>query len=161
MDWEMGTKVRIGATLGLVFIYGLMGLGIHAAGEQPQSQTTLPPAGSPPLFTTIELRFPTQGNVASVEFQTYLYYMEIDDYVSLPSQGRWTPFDETVEQVLLADYQRLWDTGFLTDLTIEIIDDPYPNGVQGRRALFLMEERERVGIVRFEVSDEYVLAVID
>ena len=79
MDWEMGTKVQIGATLGLVFIYGLMGLGIHAAGEQPQSQTTLPPAGSPPLFTTIELRFPTQGNVASVEFQTYLYYMEIDD----------------------------------------------------------------------------------
>ena len=161
MDWEMGTKVRIGATLGLVFIYGLMGLGIHAAGEQPPSQTILPPAGSPPLFTTIELRFPTQGNVASVEFQTYLYYMEIDDYVSLPSQGRWTPFDETVEQVLLADYQRLWDTGFLTDLTIEIIDDPYPNGVQGRRALFLMEERERVRIVSFEGSDEYDRAEID
>ncbi|MEE2793166.1 MAG: hypothetical protein VX453_16145, partial [Acidobacteriota bacterium] len=62
-------------------------------GEQPQAPTALPPAGSAPVFTTIELRFPTQGNVASVEFQTYLYYMEIDDYVSLPSQGRWTPFD--------------------------------------------------------------------
>ena len=63
--------------------------------------------------------------------------------------------------MLLADYQRLWDTGFLTDLTIEIIDDPYPNGVQGRRALFLMEERERVRIVSFEGSDEYDRAEID
>ena len=144
---------------------GTVALAVEGApvvvGEQPQSPPALPPAGSPPLFTTIELRFPTQDNVASVEFQTYLYYMEIDDYVSLPSQGRWTPYDETIQQVLLDDYQRLWDTGFLTDLTIEIIDDPYPNGVVGKRALFLMEERERVRIVNFEGSDEYDRTEID
>ncbi len=121
----------------------------------------LPPPDSPTLFTTLELRFPTQGNVASVELQTYLYYMEIDEFVSLPSQGRWTPYDEAIEQMLLGDFQRLWDTGFLTDLTIEIVDDPYPNGVQGRRALFLMEERERVRIVSFEGSEEYDRAEID
>ena len=126
-----------------------------------QAQATLPPPDSPALFTTIELRFPNQGNVSSVEGQTYLYYMEIDDYVSLPSQGRWTPFDETIERVLLEDFQRLWGTEFLTDLSIEIIDDPYPNGVQGKRAVFLMEERERVRIVTFEGSDEFERTDID
>jgi len=65
------------------------------------------------------------------------------------------PFDETVERVLLEDFQRLWDTDFLTDLVIEIVDDPYPNGVQGKRAVFRMEERERVRIVTFEGSDEF------
>ena len=134
----------------------------EAGVESGQFQAApLPPPDSPTLFTTLELRFPTQGNVASVELQTYLYYMEIDQHVSLPSQGRWTPFDETIEQMLLDDFQRLWDTGFLTDLTIEIVDDPYANGVQGRRALFLMEERERVRIVSFEGSDEYDRAEID
>ena len=131
-----------------------------AAGGQFQPPP-LPPPDSPMLFTTVQLLFPTQGNVSSVEGQTYLYYMEIDDLVSLPSQGRWTPYDETVEQVLLGDFQRLWDTGFLTDLTIEIVDDPYPNGVQGRRAIFVMEERERVRIVNFEGSEEYDRAEID
>ena len=119
-----------------------------------QVQQVLPPPDSPALFTTLELRFPNQGNVSSVDGQTYLYYMEIDDFVSLPSQGRWTPFDESIERVLLDDFERLWGTGFLTDLAIEIIDDPYPNGVEGKRALFLMEERERVRIVTFEGSDE-------
>ena len=126
-----------------------------------QEQAALPPPDSPPLFTTIELRFPNQGNVSSVEGQTYLYYMEIDDYVSLPSQGRWTPFDETVERVLIEDFKRLWATEFLTDLSIEIIDDPYPNGVPGKRAVFLMEERERVRIVTFEGSDEFERSDID
>ena len=121
----------------------------------------LPPPDSPTLFTTLEIRAPTQGNVLSVEGNTYLYYMEIDEYISLPSQGRWTPYDETIEQVLLGDFERLWNTGFLTDLTIEIVDDPYPNGVQGRRAVFLLEERERVRIVNFEGSEEYDRAEID
>lgn len=131
-----------------------------AAGGQFQP-SPLPPPDSPTLFTTLQILAPTQGDVLSVEGQTYLYYMEIDELVSLPSQGRWTPWDETVEQVLLEDFQRLWDTGFLTDLTIEIVDDPYPNGVQGRRAVFLLEERERVRIVNFEGSEEYDRAEID
>ncbi len=126
-----------------------------------QAQAALPPPDSPPLFTTVELRFPNQGNVSSVDGQTYLYYMEIDDLVSLPSQGRWTPFDETVERMLIADFKRLWGTEFLSDLTIEIIDDPYPNGVSGKRAVFLMEERERVRIVTFDGSDEFERSDID
>ena len=149
------------AVIGLNPIVGQTAAGEPGASGEQFQVPQLPPPDSPTLFTTLELRFPTQGNVASVEGQTYLYYMEIDDYISLPSQGRWTPYDETIEQVLLEDFERLWDTGFLTDLTIEIIDDPYANGVQGRRALFLMEERERVRIVNFEGSEEYDRAEID
>ena len=130
-------------------------------GEQPQPPVALPPPDSPTLFRSIQLSLPTQGNVSSVEGQTYLYYMESDDYISSSAEGRWTPFDETIEQVLLADFQRLWDTGFLTDLRIEIIDDPYPNGVAAKRAVFLLEERERVRIVNFEGSDAYDRTEID
>ncbi len=157
-------KTVIGVRLSMVAVAwmcaGLVPVSAGAAEVEPtlvgqQAQEALPPPDSPTLFHNIELSFPTQGNVASVEFNTYLYYMESDDYVSLPSQERWMPFDETVERVLLEDFQRLWDTDFLTDLVIEIVDDPYPNGVQGKRAVFRMEERERVRIVSFEGSDEF------
>ena len=117
----------------------------------------LPPPDSPTLlaFPSLELSFPTQGGVSSVDGTTYLYYMQIDEMISLPSQARWTPFDETIERVLREDFQSLWDTGFLNDLTIEIVDAPYPNGVPAKRVVFLMEERERVRITTFEGSDEY------
>ena len=129
---------------------------------QPQPPGAVqPPPDSPTLFTNIQLCFPTQGNVASVEFQTYLYYMQSDDLSSRPAQGQWTPFDETIERVLLEDFQALWDTDFLNDLSIEIVDEPYANGVAGKRAVFRMEERERVRIVTFEGSDEFDRSEID
>ena len=45
--------------------------------------------------------------------------------------------------MVLADYQRLWDTGFLNDLWVEVIDTPYDNGVPAKTVIFNMEERER------------------
>lgn len=119
-----------------------------------QAQAALPPPDSPTLFTTVELRWPTQGNVPGVEGQTYLYYMQSDELRSV-GLGQFTPFDETLERVLLEDFQRLWNTGLLADLAIEIIDDPYPNGVAGKRAVFLLEEAERVRVVTWEGGDEY------
>lgn len=98
-----------------------------------------PPPDSPTLFTSIELCFPTQADMPRVDVQTYLYLMKSVDYVSLPSQARWTPFDESVEQV--PSEQRLMDSGLLIDLEIEILDDPYPNGIAGKRVVFRMEER--------------------
>ena len=118
------------------------------------AQVASPPPDSPTLFTTMQLCFPTQNDVPIVPTTTYLFYMEVDGHVSLPSQERWTPFD-SIEDVLLEDFQRLWDTNFLNDLSIEIIDDPYPNGVAGRRVVFLMDEAERVRVVHWEGSDEF------
>ena len=123
---------------------------------QPQTQAALlPPPDSPTLFTNVQLCFPTQGNVPSVPGETYLYYMQSDELSSRPTQGRWVPFDETIEAALLEDFQRLMDTPFLNDLVIEIVDEPYANGVAGKRAVFRMDERERVRIVNWEGGDEY------
>ena len=124
-------------------------------------QPILPPQGSPPLLRNLELRFPAQGNVASVEYDTYLYYMELPGHVSLPSQGRWVPYTEELERVVLDDFNRLWDTGFLDDLWIEVVDEPWPNGVIGKRVIFNMEERQRVKIVTFDGSDELKREDID
>ncbi len=37
----------------------------------------LPPAGSGPLIYLIAPCFPTQGNVSTIDSQTYLYYMDL------------------------------------------------------------------------------------
>ncbi len=114
----------------------------------------LPPADSPTLLRSVALQFPTQGNVPGVDVETYLYYMEITRQVSRPSEGRWTPYTEEIAETVLGDYQRLWNTGFLNDLWVEVIDQPYENGVQGKTVIFNIAERERVKIVSYEGSEE-------
>ena len=120
-----------------------------AAAQAPQ-----PPLDSPKLLHNIELRFPTQGGVPMIEPATYLYYMEIDTHVSQPAQGVFTPYTEAMEEIVLADFRRLWDTRFLSDLWIEVEDDPFENGVEGVRVIFNLEERERVKLVNYTGSDE-------
>ena len=137
-----------------------LGLAPEAAG-QAQAPSPLPPEGSPPLLANVELRFPTQGNVSSVDSMTYLYHTEVQHHVSLPSQGKWVPYTEEIEDIILADFHRLWDTGFLNDLWIEVIDQAYDNGVLGKRVIYNFEERERVKIVTFEGSDEVGRGDID
>ena len=136
------------------------GVAPKAAG-QVQAPSPLPPGGSPPLLRNVEVRFPTQGNISSVDYQTYLYYMEVRNHVSLPSQGKWMPYTNEIEDIILADFHRLWDTGFLDDLWIEVIDDPYENGVLGKRIIYNFEERKRVKIVTFEGSDKVDRGDID
>jgi outer membrane protein insertion porin family len=131
------------------------------AEQQPAAPVApMPPVDSGPVFRNLQLSFPTQGEVPTVELETYLYYMESDSLVDT-GDGEFTPYDEAVEEVLVADFQRLWDTSFLNDLVIEVVDDPYPNGVVGKRAVFLLEERERVRVVSFEGSTQYDRTEID
>ena len=128
---------------------------IFGGAQQPQQQApALPPEDSPTLIRNLELRFPTQGNVPGVDTNTYQYYIQVDEQVSRPSLQQWNPYTEETEQLLLEDYKRLWNTGFLSDLWIEVVDEPYANGVQGKRIIFNIEERERVKIVTYEGSDE-------
>ena len=110
----------------------------------------LPPAGSPPLIRFIQISFPTQGDVSVVEPRTYLYYIQTQ--VSRPSDGVWVPYDDKTEASLLEDFKRLWATNFLDDLSIEVIDAPYDNGVMGKRIIYKMEERQRVKIVDYTGS---------
>src|SRR5687767_5633448 len=104
----------------------------------------LPPAGSGPVVYFITVCFPNQGNQPLVEPQTYLYYMQSPDLVSLPSQNVWKPYNDAAEQTIIGDHKRLWATNFLDDLAIEAIDYPFSNGVIGKVILYNMEERQRI-----------------
>ena len=104
----------------------------------------LPPAGSGPVVYNAVLCFPTQGNVSLVEPQTYLYYMQSTDLVSLPSRNLWKPYNDQAEQTIIGDHKRLWATNFLDDLSIETIDYPFTNGVIGKVIVYNMEERQRI-----------------
>jgi outer membrane protein insertion porin family len=116
------------------------------AAPAAQPAVTLPPADSGPLVRFIELRF-EPINESLIEAQTYLYYIQTQ--ASRGSDGVWIPFNEQTEQTLLADFKRLWATNFLDNLRIEVADEPYANGVQGKRVIFHMEERPRVKIVDY------------
>ena len=165
-------RVGLRGTAAILALAGVLAAGVAPAEGQPsifgtpQQQApsifggtpepprpSLPPPDSPPLLRNIELRFPTQGGVPGVDLNTYLYYMEVAKQVSLPSQQRWTPYTDETAELILDDFQRLWDTGFLNDLWIEVVDDPYPNGVEAKRVIFNLEERERVKIVTYEGSE--------
>ena len=119
----------------------------------------LPQAGSGPVVYQLAPCFLAQGNVSTVEPQTYLYYMELRP--SQPSQNIWIPYDEAAEQTMRADFKRLWATGFLHDLSIEVTDYPFSNGVIGKLVTYHMEERERVKIVNYQGSKQIDRAKID
>ena len=120
---------------------------------------TLPPAGSGPVIYLLAPCFQAQGNVSTVEPQTYLYYMQLRP--SQPSQSIWLPYDEKAEQTMLEDFKRLWATNFLTDLSIEVNDYVFSNGVVGKLVIYHMEERERVKIVNYEGTKQIDRAKID
>src|SRR5687767_14284723 len=108
----------------------------------PDGQPAVPPAGSGPVYRTLELAFHPL-NESIIEAQTYLYYIQAQP--SRGSAGVWIPFTEQTEQTLLEDFRRLWATNFLDNLWIEVKDDtPYPNGVASKRVIINMEERPRV-----------------
>ena len=145
--------------IGIPFVTPPVGPAVAAEPARPApsaaaAQSPQPPLDSPRLLHNVELRFPNQGGVSMVEPQTYLYYMQIGNHVSRPSEGVWTPYTEEMEEIVLADFRRLWDTNFLDDLWIEVVDDPFENGVEGVRVIFNMEERQRVKLVGYSGSDE-------
>jgi outer membrane protein insertion porin family len=102
-----------------------------------------PPApGGPTVLSGLELKF-HPDNTPMVETNTYLYYIK-----SLPVvNNQWQPYNEAE---LLADYRRLWATNFLDNLWIEVLDEPFSNGVIGKHVIFHFEERQRVKIVDYE-----------
>jgi outer membrane protein insertion porin family len=119
----------------------------------------LPPTNIGPVIWVMGPCFSAQGNVSTVESQTYLYYMQLRP--SQPSQGIWVPFDAKAEQTMLEDFKRLWGTNFLEDLRIEATDYTFANGVVGKLVAYHMEERERVKIVNYEGSKQIDRSKID
>ena len=105
--------------------------------------------------------FQKQGGSSVVEPNTYLYYLEMKNHVSIPSASKWVPFDDKIEQVILGDFKRLWATNFLDDLAIDIQDYKFSNGVVGKMVVYDMEERQRVKIVDYVGSKKVEQSKID
>jgi outer membrane protein insertion porin family len=127
-----------------------------AVAAQPPIRT--PADGSAPVVRSLELRF-HPVNESLIESQTYLYYIQAQ--ASRPTDGVWVPYTDATEKVLLDDFKRLWATNFLDNLWIEVNDDPYPNGVVGKRVVYHMEERPRVKIVDYTGSSKVERTKID
>ena len=122
-------------------------------GQRVAPPAALPPEGSAPVVWLIGPCFLVQGNVSTIEPQTYLYYMQVTSKRSQPSQSIWVPYDESVEEIMRDDFRRLWATKFLDDLRIETTDHTFANGVVGKLITYHMEERERIKIVNY-LDDE-------
>ena len=64
--------------------------------------------------------------------------------------------DRYDEQRLRQDFRRLWDTGFLQDLRLEVVDGP-----RGKVVRFYVEERKRIQIVDYRGSKELNTTTIE
>src|SRR5688572_6972826 len=129
-----------------------------ACGTAVAAPAALPPAGSPPFIWQLELCFDRQGNTSTVENETYLYWIKLP--VSAPSQGKFVPYDEAAEDLMRADFKALWNTKFLEDLSIEVTDYTFENGVVGKMIVYRMEERERVKIVDYRNTKGDSISII-
>jgi outer membrane protein insertion porin family len=140
----------------IIITAALLALPRLASAQNPESVCGMqvprpaqsPPAGSPPMTVAVLLCFDRQGGTSSVDAQTYLYYIQFR--ASEPSRGRWVAYDADAERTLLADFRRLWDTGFLDDLSIEAIDYQFDNGAPGKLIVFRLDERRRLKIVDYD-----------
>jgi outer membrane protein insertion porin family len=121
--------------------------------------TVLPPAGSGPVVYLIVPCFEKQDHVNLVPPETYLGSVDLEP--SLPTQGVWRPFDEAARQTIRDDFWRLWNTNFLDDLSIEVHDYVFENGVVGKVVNYSIEERSRIRVVDYEGSDELDRTQID
>jgi len=119
----------------------------------------LPPSNSTPFVWQLEVCFPRQGNAPVVESETYMYYIKLRG--SQPSQGNFVPYNDATEQTMLTDFKTLWGTSFLEDLSIDVTDYTFENGVVGKIVTYNMEERERIKIVDYQGSKQIDRTKID
>src|SRR5207237_4220624 len=92
---------------------------------------------------------------------TYLYYIQLKDKLSKPSQNVWVAYDDAIEKIILDDFKRLMATNFLDNLWIDVRDYTFSNGVVGKIVTYNMEERQRVKIVDYVGSKKIETTKID
>jgi len=129
-----------------------------ACGTAVAAPFALPPPGSPPFVWILQPCFNSQGGFSTIENETYMYYIQLRTSQTRQNQFVW--YDAATEQMMLADFKRLWATNFLDDLSIEVTDHTFPNGTVGKMVVYHMEERERVKIVDYRDDDEKSISII-
>src|SRR3954470_22047597 len=132
---------------------------LRFCGQDVPPPAALTTANSPPVVYLFGPCFDAQGGASVIEPETYLYYIQLKP--SQPSQGNWTVYDDTTEKIILEDFHRLWNTNFLDNLSIEVNDYTFSNGVVGKLVSYNMEERQRVKIVDYVGSKAVETSKID
>jgi outer membrane protein insertion porin family len=115
-----------------------------------------PPANSPKLLRCISYIFHPDGT-SSLDPMTYVYYVKRQSG-SDSSKDLWVPYNE---QEILDDFTRLWGTGFLDNLWVERIDEPYENGTPAEHIVYHMEERPRLKLVDYTGSKAVEISKIE
>jgi len=113
---------------------------LAVCGVAVPSPRALPPPASGPVVYLLSPCFERQGGRPRLDPETYL--REIHSKPSRPSQGQWTPYDSAAEQMILEDFQRLWTHFALADLSIDIRDFQFSNGVIGKVVTYDITERD-------------------
>src|SRR5580765_1339740 len=147
--------------IGAEFTTRICGDDVPSPPRRPDGTEVLPPAGSGPVLYQIAPCFEEQGGASLIEPETYLYYIQLKDRLSLPSQNKWVPWDEAAEKDVHDDFTRLWGTNFLENLWIEKEEYTFSNGVVGELITYHMEERQRVKIVDYVGSKAVEISKID
>src|SRR5262245_40278964 len=120
---------------------------------KPQKQ---PPAGSPTLLRCVQPVFHPDGT-QSLDNDTLTYYLR-DIEGSDSTRDRWVKYDE---DAILGAFNRLVKTNFFDDLWVEVIDEPYDNGVPAKHVVFHMEERPRLKVIEYTGSKEVEISKIE
>ena len=105
----------------------------------PGSLRAQEPADELPVVERVEIL-----NNQFIQKETLLFYVSTK------------PGERYDERRLKEDFRRLWDTGFLDDLTLETRD-----GQQGKIVLFRVSERPRIQIVDYRGSKELTTTTIE
>ena len=128
----------------------LVASGTYAQRSQRQSGPTtcgnliprpsmLPPASSGPVVYLIVPCFEAQRNKPASSFETYLSYIHLRP--SRPSLDDWVPYDDDAKRTVQDDFRRLWDSGLLRELNIDVRDYAFANGVVGKLVIYNMQDR--------------------
>src|SRR5262245_49857840 len=110
-------------------------------GSSVEPPATLPPSDSGPVVYMLAPCFERQGGASQTSPQTYV--QDIHLRPSKPLDGLWIPYDAVAERVILDDFQRLWKNHKLTDLSVEIHDYRFSNGVVGKLVTYHITETGR------------------
>jgi outer membrane protein insertion porin family len=101
----------------------------------------LPPAGLPVLAQDVEMPVIERIEIVNNRYlqkETLLFYISTK------------PGDRYSVERLREDFRRLWDTGFLDDLYVEVLE-----GTQGAIVRFHVAERKRIQIIDYRGSKEF------
>jgi hypothetical protein len=100
----------------------------------------LPPPNASPVVYLIAPCFERQGRASRVPPVEYLRDIRLPP--SVPSQGLWVPYNSAAERVIFEDFQRLWANHLLTELSVDIRDYRFSNGVIGKLVTYNITERD-------------------